>query len=408
MPESIAALIVAAGAGTRFGTQLPKVYVDLCGQPMLKWSLKAYDAVEAISRICVVAASPYMQKAREVCDSAIHSASWDVTAGDDRRQESVLNGLLHLKKDPPDIVCIHDGARPLVTPGIIESSIAVSREHHAAVACIPVTNTIKSVHPDGAVDETLDRSRLRTIQTPQTFLFDLVLKAHQRAVEEGWTVTDDASVVEAMGHPVMASEGSPENIKITTPQDLPYAEWLMRRRNPDMRTPAPRVGHGWDLHRVAVGRPLKLCGVAVECERGLDGHSDADVALHAVTDAILGAAGMGDIGQHFPDTDPTYEGADSGELLSEVLEMVHDSGMAVGNVDVTIIAAAPKIAPYREQMRARLAELCRIKQECANVKAKTSEGLGPVGEGRAISAHAVVTLVETTKYTNSRADDCDE
>ncbi|MFO7948235.1 MAG: 2-C-methyl-D-erythritol 4-phosphate cytidylyltransferase [Armatimonadota bacterium] len=404
MTDDISAIIVAAGAGARFGAEIPKVYVHLSGRPVLAWSLQAYASVRRISRIIVVAAPAYLDRAADICRAEIPDRSWEVVAGGQRRQDSVRLALHHLQSDPPDIVCIHDGARPLVSSDIITASIETCAEHGTAVACIPVTDTIKRFNPDGTVDDTLERSRLRAIQTPQTFDFRLILRAHEQAAEEGRNVTDDAAVVEAAGHPVVASEGSPENIKITRPQDLPHAQWLMERRYGMTHEAALRAGHGYDIHRLAPGRPLILCGVHVEHEFGLAGHSDADAPLHAVTDAILGAAGLGDIGQHFPDTDPAYKGADSAALLVEAVKKAAETDLRVGNVDLTIIAQAPKLAAYRDRMRAKLAKLCGISEDCANIKAKTAEGMGPVGRKEAIAAHAVVTLLSQGDEVDPRED----
>lgn len=390
MSQSVAALIVAAGSGTRFGARLPKVYVPLRGIPMLAYSLRAYDAVPRIGRIVVVAAPEHIHNATGICREADIGTLWQVVPGGPRRQDSVRAGLQALADAPPDIVCIHDAARPLVTVDTIDAGIDAAIEHGAATACVPCTDTIKEFADDGSVSRTPNRACLRLIQTPQTFVYDLIVRAHAEAHCAGLDVTDDAAVVEALGHVVVESPGRKENIKVTQPEDLPYAEWLLARR--DGPAAPVRIGHGYDLHRLVARRALILCGVRIPYDLGLQGHSDADVALHAVADAVLGAAGLGDIGLHFPDSDPAYEGADSRQLLEAVVAMAAESGYAPSNADVTIIAQQPKLSPHREAMAATLAETLGLPPAAVNIKATTNEGLGPTGEGQAIACHAVVCL----------------
>jgi len=390
---TVSALIVAAGTGERFGGSLPKVYADLCGEPMLVWSLWAYDSLPEVTDLVLVVRSEHVARATDICRRQELATPWEVVVGGQRRQDSVRAGLQAMAQQPPDIVCIHDGARPLVTPRIITESIKRCRQYGAAVAAVPLADTVKSFSEDGVVLETLDRSQLRAIQTPQTFSYQLIVAAHEQAERQGLDATDDAAVVEAYGHAVVASPGSKQNMKVTEPDDLPYAEWLLRRRLGLPAAPAVRVGHGYDLHRLVAGRRLVLCGIELDFDRGLLGHSDGDVALHAVADAILGAAALGDIGQHFPDTDLQYQDADSAVLLSEVVRMAAEAGWAIGNVDVTVIAQEPRIAPHREQMVRSLADILGVPTTSVNVKATTDEGLGPTSEGNAIACHAVAALV---------------
>lgn len=393
MSENAAALIVAAGKGQRFGGSLPKVYVDLCGEPLFVWAIRAYADVPEISRIVVVVAAEFHDIAEHICMKLALGTRVDVVDGGARRQDSVMNGLHAMAADAPSIVCIHDGARPLVTPAIIRASIDACRMHGAVVVSMPVTDTIKAFDGEQVL-ETLDRSKLRAIQTPQTFRYDLIVAAHEYADQRGLDVTDDGSVVETYGHPVVSSEGSAENLKVTEAGDLPHAAWIISRRQGRTVgcTVNIRVGHGYDLHRLVESRRLVLCGVEIEHPLGLLGHSDADVALHAVADAILGAAGLGDIGQHFPDTSEEFKGADSRRLLAEVVQMASEAGWNAGNVDVTIIAQQPKLAPHRQAMIASLANTLGVDEANVSVKATTNEGLGPEGEGKAISSHAVVLL----------------
>ena len=403
MNPSVAALIVAAGSGTRFGGRLPKVYVPLCGVPMLAHSLRAYDRVARVQRIVVVAAPEQIDAALGICTEAGVSTPWQLVAGGERRQDSVRAGLQALAEAPPDLVCIHDAARPLVTVDIIEASIDAALHHGAAIACVQCTDTIKEFTDAGRVRRTPERACLRAIQTPQTFAYELIVRAHDEAERAGIAVTDDAAVVEALGHDVVESPGSKENIKVTQPEDLPYAEWLMAQRE---ASSAPmRIGHGCDLHRLVAGRALILCGVRIPHDLGLLGHSDADVALHAVADAALGAAGLGDIGLHFPDTDPAYEGADSRQLLEAVVAMIAEAGYVPSNADVTIIAEQPKLSPHREAMVAMLADTLGLPVADVNVKATTNEGLGPTGEGKAISCHAVICLMPINSGADTRRED---
>lgn len=395
MKPSVAALIAAAGSGTRFGGVLPKVYAELCGRPMLAWSLRAFDAVPDVTRILIAVAPEHLDRATDICHQEHLRTQWTVIPGEAQRQDTVRVGLQALEDQPPDIVCIHDGARPLVTPEIITDSIRLCYLHGASVACVPVTDTVKRFDEKDRVLETLDREQLRAIQTPQTFAYPLILAAHRHAQKQAIQATDDAALVEALRETVYAAPGSKENLKVTEADDLAHAEWLMRRRLWPSADAPMRAGHGYDLHRLVEGRPLILCGVQIEHDRGLLGHSDADAALHAVADAVLGAAGLEDIGAHFPDSNPDFLGADSARLLAQVVEMVADAGWSVGNADLTIIAEAPRLGPYRKRMVQALADALSVDDSRVSVKATTNEGLGPVGEGAAIACHAVVTLLAT-------------
>lgn len=382
-----AALIVAAGVGNRFGGDVPKVFVPLAGAPLLAWSLRAYGSHPEISSLCLVAGEPYLVQAQSLCAQELR-IPWQVVAGGQTRRDSVRFGLRALSQDAPELVSIHDGARPLVSAEAITDGLRVAREHGAAVAAYASTDTVKRVAAAPVVAETLDRLAIYLAQTPQTFRFGLIVAAHQRAETEDWEVTDDAMLVERLGHEVRISHGHPGNLKVTVPDDLALAEWRLLGGQP----PAPRVGYGLDVHRLVVGRRLVLGGVEVPYEKGLLGHSDADVALHAICDALLGAAAMGDIGQHFPDTDASYRGADSRELTRQVAALVKRSGWTIGNVDVTIAAQQPRLAPYIPAMREATAQALGCGVTAVSYKATTTEGLGLVGEGEAIAAHAVAFL----------------
>lgn len=312
----------------------------------------------------------------------------DTAPGGDSRRDSVCNGLLALPGDTC-LVAIHDAARPFVSKEIIRATLDSARACGSGVISTPVVDTIKHVGADGRVTS-LDRGALRAVQTPQSFDYKRILEAHLRAREDRLAVTDDAMLFEHYYGDVrlVTTDDAGENIKLTTKKDFEALEQAI--------IPDYRVGQGYDAHRLAPGRRLVLCGVEIPHDRGLDGHSDADVAVHALMDALLGALGLGDIGRHFPDSDPRYKGADSMKLLDKVMAMVSESGYRVGNADVTIVAQRPKLAGYMAQMRANLAGGLGVAEGRVNVKATTTERMGFEGEELGISAQATVLLYQTT------------
>lgn len=302
-----------------------------------------------------------------------------VLAGGKERQDSVASGLSALIADHPqtDYILIHDGARPYVTKQVIESTLDQTIKTGAAIAAVPVKDTIKQVTEDGIV--TPDRSQLFAAQTPQGFETKLILKAYALAEAQGFVGTDDAQLVERTGHKVSLAQGDYANIKITTPEDLPK-KYL--------------AGTGFDVHPLVEGRPLILAGITIPFEKGLLGHSDADVLTHAIMDALLGAAGLGDIGQHFPDTDPAYKGISSIALLQHVVGLLDKKNLELGNLDATIIAQRPKMAPYHDAMINRLAQILKCPAEKINLKATTTEKLGIPGREEGIAAEAICTLTQ--------------
>lgn len=387
-----AAVIVAAGRGSRFGGALPKAFVSLAGRPMVEWSLAAYGACEAIGRIVLVAPGDRIDLARRLLAGDAHPKVRAIVPGGDERPDSVLAGLEALRASPPAIVCVHDGARPLIDEATILRSIQVAREHGAAVAAVPATDTIKQCAADGRIEATPARCDLHHAQTPQTFRYPLLLAAYERARAESLDVTDDASVVERMGHPVYVSEGHRDNLKITTPEDHARAEWLLERRGEgNMRLPL-RVGTGYDVHALAMGESLILGGARFDSAVGLAGHSDADVLFHAICDALLGAAALGDIGRHFPDSDPSLRGADSAELAREVTAILADAGWRPVNVDATVICEQPRLAPRVEEICRNIADALGLAPDAVSVKGTTTEGLGFEGRGEGIAAQAVVLI----------------
>jgi 2-C-methyl-D-erythritol 4-phosphate cytidylyltransferase / 2-C-methyl-D-erythritol 2,4-cyclodiphosphate synthase len=378
---SCIALVVAAGRGTRLGGLVPKQYLPLAGRPVLRWSLETLARHPGIDAVRVVF-NPEDQAAYEAAARGL--TLLPPVAGGAARQDSVRLGLESLGEAPPGRVLIHDGARPFLDPGIIDRVLAALDAAPGAIPALPVQDTVKR-GAEGRIVETLDRSALWRAQTPQGFDYAAILAAHRAA--RGSELSDDAAVAERAGLAVRLVAGSETNIKLTTAEDLAQAErWLLARQG-DIRT-----GQGFDVHAFGPGDHLWLCGVKLAHERGLVGHSDADVGLHALTDAILGALGAGDIGQHFPPSDPKWRGAPSHRFLRHAADLAAAAGGSIGHVDVTLICERPKIGPHRDAMVARIAEILAIDKNRVSVKATTTEKLGFTGRGEGIAAQAVATL----------------
>ncbi len=386
-------VLVAAGRGARMGAPKNKVLLELCGVPVLIRTLEAFVRTGMVRGTVLVVGIGE----QETVDGLLrqyglreHVAA--IVAGGEHRQASVANGLAAV---PPEaeIILVHDAARPLVTEAVIRDTLSAARAQGSGVAAVPLKDTVKRVDARDIVLDTPPREALRAVQTPQTFRAALLRDAYAWAKKTGLVATDDAALVESMGEAVQLTHGDVENIKITTPEDLAVAESILRGRNGESVLPSVRVGTGYDVHKLVVGRKLILCGVEVPFEKGLLGHSDADVAAHALSDALLGAAGLGDIGRHFPETDPAYEGADSMVLLRQVVAKAAAMGYHVGNVDVTIVAQRPKLKDYIPRMVDSLAGALQVDAAAVNVKATTTEGMGFEGEGLGISSQAVATLI---------------
>lgn len=324
----------------------------------------------------------------ELCAEESLGVPVQLVSGGLLRQDSVRRGLEVLPRRC-EVVLVHDAARPFLSAGLVVRLLAaVNGEVAGAVPGLPVTDTVKQVSGD-VIQMTVNRQILQTVQTPQVFVRDVLQEAHRRCQEEGWSVTDDASLLERSGQTVRVVPGEPGNIKITTPEDL---EHLKEASSMEKRLPC--VGMGYDVHRFGPGRPLKLGGVPFPCGPEVIAHSDGDVLLHALADAILGCLGRGDIGELFPDTDPRLEGIDSAVLVAEVLELAHQAGLRLTHVDVNIVAQVPKIAPRREEIRRNVARLLQLDYKQVNVKAGTEEGLGFTGAKQGIKAMAVVTAMK--------------
>ena len=378
------AVVVAAGRGVRMGAAVNKVLLPLCGEPVIRHAVRAFCEADEIDGAVVVASADETEQMRAALCGLEKVCA--IVPGGSTRQESVKNGLDALSKEAR-IALVHDGARPLISRELIARCIRQTEDCGSAVVCTPVTDTVK-VEKDGCVVRTLDRSLLRAVQTPQCFFVGELKAAYEAAARDGVSVTDDASVMEHAGHSVHLLESSEVNFKLTTPEDLRRAEDIIGERKFMQRL--PRTGFGYDVHKLVSGRRLILCGKEIPWEKGLDGHSDADVAVHALMDALLGAACLGDIGRLYPDNDPAFEGADSMKLLADVLRRVKDAGYAVVHADVTIVAQKPKLMPYMDEMRRNLENAMAGAQ--VNVKATTTERLGFEGRGEGISAQAVATI----------------
>jgi len=361
---------------------------------MLAHTIAPFHASHRVGSIVVTASAQHLAAVSHLVRACGFTKVVAVVEGGPTRQDSVRLGLDAVPADAP-LVAIHDGARPAVTQEIIHRTLDAAEQYGAAVAAMPTVDTVAISTPDGMLLDTPPRDRVWIVQTPQTFRAELIRRAHRLALQDGFTGTDDASLVSRLGHAVKLVEGSWENLKVTHAEDFARAEEVLARRMTADRSPtAPvRVGIGYDIHRLVEGRALVLCGVSVPHSAGLHGHSDADAATHALMDALLGASGLPDIGNLFPDTDPAYEGARSLDLLRRVVARLAQAGLRPHNADITIVAERPKLASYVPAMRQTLADALGVPVSRVGVKATTNEGLDAVGRLEAIAAHAVATVV---------------
>ena len=376
------AIIAAGGRGERVGATRPKQLLEIGGQSMLERSVNAFLTHEAVTD--VVVALPQDLAGNPPPHLSNTSKPLRVVAGGARRQDSVA-AAFQAVPDHADVVVIHDAARPFASADLISRTIAAAAEHGCALAALESRDTVKAVR-DGLVTSTLDRRTIFLAQTPQAFRRQVLRDALQITTD----ATDEAALAEQAGYQVRIVEGEVSNIKITTPDDIAIAESLSRGGAKPART--GRAGLGYDLHRLVEGRPLILGGITIPFDRGLAGHSDADAICHAITDAILGAAGAGDIGRHFPDSDPTWKGASSIDLLRQAVAIVRAQGLVVGNVDATVILERPKLAPHVDAMRAKLADALGVTPDRVSIKGKTNEGVGELGRGEAIAVHAIAMV----------------
>jgi len=386
MTEPVAAVIVAAGRGERAGASTPKQYRPIGGEPMIRAALRAFLAHPRIDFVQPVI-NPNDRDAYQHAIAGLKDLLPPV-AGGATRQASVLAGLEALASRSPRLVLIHDAARPFVSAALIDRAIGAGRTCGAAVPGIALADTVKSIDDSAAVTETLDRSSLRIVQTPQAFTFSLILEAHRRAAAARHkSFTDDAALAEWAGQRVSVFEGEVANLKVTTTDDFVRAEMARPAALSDVRT-----GNGFDVHAFAEGDHVMLAGIRIPHSRGVTGHSDADVALHALVDAILGALAEGDIGAHFPPSDPQWKGAASDRFLAFASERVRKRGGMIAHLDVTVVCEAPRISPHRDAMRARIADIANVAIDRVAVKATTSEKLGFTGRGEGIFAMATATI----------------
>jgi 2-C-methyl-D-erythritol 4-phosphate cytidylyltransferase / 2-C-methyl-D-erythritol 2,4-cyclodiphosphate synthase len=386
MTGMVAAVVVAAGRGERAGSGVPKQYRAIGGEPMVRATLSGLLGHPQIGRV-----QPVIHPADEATYRAAVAGLEKLpapVAGGATRQASVLAGLEALAPSAPEIVLIHDAARPFFTPALVDRAIAAGRSAGAAVPGVAVSDTVKEIDAAAMVTATLDRARLRVVQTPQAFAFALILDAHRRAAAQGLdSFTDDAALAEWAGHRVRIFEGEAGNVKVTTKDDFDRAELAHLASLADIRT-----GNGFDVHAFAAGDHVMLGGIRIPHQQGLTGHSDADVALHALVDAILGALADGDIGSHFPPSDPQWKGASSDRFLAFACQRVRERRGMIAHLDVTVVCEAPRVSPHRDAMRTRIAEIAGIPASRVAVKATTSEKLGFTGRSEGMVAMATATV----------------
>lgn len=386
-----AAIIVAAGRGTRAGGPLPKQYQTIGGVSVLRRTLEAFASHPAVEHVVAVIHPDDLGRFEEAAaglPKMLATKMLPPAFGGATRQASVLAGLEALADSGPDTVLVHDAARPFTSPALIARAVEAGATHGAAVPAVAVTDTVKVVDGAGIVAQTLDRASLRAVQTPQAFRYPAFAAVHRKAAEAGVdTLTDDAAVMEWAGLPVATFEGETGNVKLTSADDILKADSAAFARLLDVRT-----GSGFDVHAFGPGDHVMLGGVAIPHPFGLAGHSDADVGLHALTDALLGALCDGDIGAHFPPSDPQWKGATSDRFLAFAAQRVRERGGLIAHLDLTLICEAPKVGPHRDAVRAEVARIAGVPQSRVSVKATTTEKLGFTGRREGIAALASATI----------------
>lgn len=379
---STSVILLAGGRGTRMKSPVNKVLLQLRGKSIIRRSAEAF--INLVDHMVIVCRAEDQNQIQAELNQIGFRAPLLYTEGGKTRQQSVFNGLKAFPFEKDDIILIHDGARCLADESLIARVIDSCMQYGSGIPSVPVTSTYKICDDKGYVIGTPDRTHLFEIQTPQGFLAKDISEVHERAAADGVEGTDDASLLEYYHFPVRTVRGSSSNIKITDPEDILRAEMILEGADKSMR-----IGMGYDVHQLVPDRKLILCGVEIPYHSGLYGHSDADVALHALMDAMFGACALGDIGRHFPDTDPLYKGISSLSLLSEADRIIREKGYHVDNLDVTIVAQRPRLSSYIPQMVHNIARTLSISPDRINVKATTTEKLGFEGRGEGISAYAV-------------------
>lgn len=387
--KEVSVIIAAAGQGTRIGGPVPKQFMMIGGEPILIKTLKVFSSMPEVDHIFIVTNEEYTEHCADLVREYGIGKVENIVRGGSERQDSVFNALKAVETMCPqtEYVLIHDGARPFITRQTVIGIIEKTMQSGAAAACVPMKDSLRQIGSCGlctkkntdasGMSRSVDRSEYFAVQTPQGFRFEYIKEAYEKAFSEGFYGTDDAVLAERAGYPVSIAEGDYGNIKITTREDMPMEN---------------RTGTGFDVHAFAPGRKLILGGVEIPYDRGLDGHSDADVLVHALMDALLGAAAMGDIGRHFPDTDQQYKGISSMVLLRQVGEKLAEAGYSIVNADVTVMAQAPKISPYVDEMRSNIAGTLNVDKSRINIKGTTTERLGFVGRKEGIAAEAVCSI----------------
>ncbi|WP_324825911.1 2-C-methyl-D-erythritol 4-phosphate cytidylyltransferase [Sinanaerobacter sp. ZZT-01] len=397
--KKVAVIIAAAGSGTRMGCGQSKQFRKISGLPVVVRAVGVFSEHSFIDEIYIVARREEQQTLSQMIDEYGLKKIKAIVAGGETRQDSVFNGIKALEPDN-EFVLVHDGARAFVSRDVITRTVEALSHGVAAAAAVTVKDTIK-MSEDGVFTKTPDRSCLYHVQTPQGFHVSVLKEAHEKASLDHFYGTDDTVLVERIGKKVYLVEGDYDNIKITTEEDLLFGEAIVKKGREggfllkeECKQNIIRVGTGFDVHRLVEQRKLILGGVEIPFEKGLLGHSDADVLLHAIMDALLGAGGFGDIGTHFPDSDPAYCGISSLELLKQVDHILKEEGYTIGNIDASVIAQKPKIAPYIQEIRQKIAVTLQMKLNCINIKGTTTEQLGFCGREEGIAAQASVTLYQ--------------
>jgi len=387
-PWSVSVIIPAAGVGTRMGASIPKQYLEINGISVLRLTLQSIARMPSVCEVVVACSPDFADSVKQAAEGLFDdNTQLTIVDGGDQRQDSVRNALKYAIKG--SLIAIHDAVRPFIDADLFELVCHQAHQSGAAIPAIKARDTVKRSADGLRTRETIPRDQIWLAQTPQVFASDLIKKAHQQAYENDYNGTDDASLVEYAGHYVSIVQGSVNNIKITEPDDLNFAEQVIKS------TPSKdiRIGYGYDVHRLQADRKLILGGLEVQHDKGLLGHSDADALSHAITDAILGALALGDIGSHFPDTDPAFKNMDSRIFLRKSIGLATKMGYRIGNIDATVVAEKPKLRPYIDTMRMRIAEDVDTKVENVSVKATTSEKMGFVGREEGMAAMATVLLI---------------
>lgn len=377
----VGALILAAGRGSRFGSNKPKQYENVNGVPILRRAIEPFLEHASIDRVRVVVNQNDMRLYHKVVEGLTIEGH---VIGGRTRQETVRRGLVSLRHDPPDVILIHDGVRPFVQPALIDRVLEALQDVQGAVPAVSIVDSLK-LCSDGIILADAPRDNVFAVQTPQGFNYRSILAAHE--INKNGTYTDDAAVAQKSGLKCQIVRGDYDNFKITTREDLSRANEKVVSELADIR-----FGHGFDVHRLVPGKLLRLCGIDIPHSAELYGHSDADVALHALTDALLGAIGDRDIGYHFPPNEETWANVDSSIFVDHALNLICEKRGDINHVDITIICQTPKIEPYRQHMQKRVSEMLRIPSNCVSIKATTSENLGVTAENRGIAAQATATV----------------